>query len=108
MNDRSTSEAADFDPEAFLVVPARTFEDLRIGEVFRAPSRTLTDAHAAAFQTVSADNHPVHYDIEWARRHGHPAPVVHRVGVRLVAAAGAVEGGGLATEGLRLRATLRS
>jgi hypothetical protein len=25
--------------------------------VFRAPSRTLTDAHAAAFQTFSADNH---------------------------------------------------
>jgi hypothetical protein len=41
----------DFDPDAFLVVPARTFEDLRIGEVFRGPSRTLTDAHAAAFQT---------------------------------------------------------
>jgi hypothetical protein len=41
----------DFDPDAFLVVPARTFEDLRIGEAFRAPNRTLTDAHAAAFQT---------------------------------------------------------
>ena len=25
---------AEFDPDAFLVVPARTFEDLRIGEVF--------------------------------------------------------------------------
>jgi acyl dehydratase len=24
----------DFDPDAFLIVPARTFEDLRIGEVF--------------------------------------------------------------------------
>jgi hypothetical protein len=47
----------DFDPDAFLVVPARTFEDLRIGEVFRAPSRTLTDAHAAAFQTVSMFPH---------------------------------------------------
>ena len=67
----------DFDPDAFLIVPARTFEDLRIGEVFRAPSRTLTDAHAAAFQTVSMDNHPVHYDAEWARKHGHVAPVVH-------------------------------
>jgi acyl dehydratase len=67
----------DFDPDAFLIVPARTFEDLSVGEVFRAPSRTLTDAHAAAFQTVSMDNHPVHYDAEWARKHGHVAPVVH-------------------------------
>ena len=54
----AAASPAEFDPDAFLVVPPRTFEDLRIGEVFRAPSRTLTDAHAAAFQTVSADNHP--------------------------------------------------
>ena len=47
-----------FDPSNFTVVPARTFEDLRVGEIFRAPSRTLTDAHASAFQAVSADNHP--------------------------------------------------
>jgi hypothetical protein len=66
-----------FDPRTFTVVPARTFEDLRVGEIFRAPSRTLTDAHASAFQAVSADNHPVHYDVEYARRHGHTAPVVH-------------------------------
>ena len=28
----------DFDPDAFLIVPARTFEDLRIGEVFGPPA----------------------------------------------------------------------
>jgi acyl dehydratase len=67
----------DFDPVSFTVVPPRRFEDLRVGDVFRAPSRTLTDAHAAAFQTVSADNHPIHYDVEYVRRHGHIAPVVH-------------------------------
>jgi acyl dehydratase len=49
-----------FDPTSFLLVPAKRFEDLRVGDIFRAPSRTLTDAHSAAFQTVSADNHPVH------------------------------------------------
>jgi acyl dehydratase len=66
-----------FNPASFTVVPSRRFEDLRVGDVFRATSRTLTDAHAAAFQTVSADNHPIHYDVEYARRHGHIAPVVH-------------------------------
>ena len=30
-----------FDPSNFTVVPARTFEDLHVGEIFRAPSRTL-------------------------------------------------------------------
>src|SRR6267154_2353665 len=79
----------DFDPDAFVIVPARTFEDLRIGEVFMAPSRTLTDAHAAAFQTVSMDNHPVHYDAEWARKHGHVAPVVHGLQVLAFTAPGA-------------------
>jgi acyl dehydratase len=79
----------DFDPATFTVVPPRRFEDLRVGEVFRAPSRTLTDAHASAFQTVSADNHPIHYDVEYARRHGHTAPVVHGLQVLAFTAPGA-------------------
>jgi acyl dehydratase len=78
-----------FDPRSFTVVPARTFEDLRVGEIFRAPSRTLTDAHASAFQAVSADNHPIHYDVDYARRHGHTAPVVHGLQVLAFTAPGA-------------------
>jgi acyl dehydratase len=81
--------AHSFDPSNFTVVPARKFEDLRVGEVFRAPSRTLTDAHASAFQAVSADNHPIHYDVEYARRHGHTAPVVHGLQVLAFTAPGA-------------------
>jgi acyl dehydratase len=80
---------ASFDPTSFLLVPAKRFEDLRIGDIFRAPSRTLTDAHSAAFQTVSADNHPVHYDAVWAARHGHSAPVVHGLQVLAFTAPGA-------------------
>ena len=78
-----------FDPKSFLLVPAKRFEDLRVGDIFRAPSRTLTDAHASAFQTVSADNHPVHYDVVWAARHGHSAPVVHGLQVLAFTAPGA-------------------
>jgi len=78
-----------FDPVGFTVVPPRRFEDLRVGDIFRAPSRTLTDAHASAFQTVSADNHPIHYDVEYARRHGHSAPVVHGLQVFAFTAPGA-------------------
>src|SRR6476620_502577 len=83
------NQPGSFDPVGFTVVPPRRFEDLRVGDVFRAPSRTLTDAHAAAFQTVSADNHPVHYDVEWAKRHGHSAPVVHGLQVLAFSAPGA-------------------
>jgi len=48
-----------FDPKSFNVVPPRTFHDLKIGEVYRLPSRTVTEAHFAAFQVVSGDNHPI-------------------------------------------------
>ena len=78
-----------FSPESFLLVPSKSFSDLKVGDIFRAPSRTLTDAHASAFQAVSADNHPVHYDVEWARRHGHTAPVVHGLQVLAFTAPGA-------------------
>src|SRR4051812_37277482 len=78
-----------FNPVGFTVVPPRRFEDLRVGDIFRVPSRTLTDAHAAAFQTVSADTHPIHYDVEYARRHGHSAPVVHGLQVLAFIAPGA-------------------
>src|SRR6201994_4679304 len=80
---------AHFDPSAFLVVPERQFADLKPGDIFRAPSRTLTDAHASAFQAVSADNHPVHYDAVWATKHGHSAPVVHGLQVLAFSAPGA-------------------
>src|SRR6202049_2501137 len=83
------NQPGSFDPVGFTVVPARKFEDLRVGEIFRAPSRTLTDAHASAFQAVSADNHPIHYDVEYARRHGHTAPVVHGLQVLAFTAPGA-------------------
>src|SRR5277367_4318414 len=74
-----------FDPADFTIVPPRRFQDLRVGDVFRAPSHTLTDAHAP----VSADNHPIHYDVEYARRHGHIAPVVHGLQVFAFTAPGA-------------------
>jgi acyl dehydratase len=83
------NQPVSFDPVGFTVVSPRRFEDLRMGDVFRAPSRTLTDAHSSAFQTVSADNHPIHYDVEYARRHGHSAPVVHGLQVLAFTAPGA-------------------
>lgn len=96
MNTKSQDSIADagksneaIDPRNHSVVSARKFDELKVGDVFRAPSRTLTDAHASAFQAVSADNHPVHYDVEWARRHGHSAPVVHGLQVLAFTAPGA-------------------
>ncbi|WP_374459292.1 MaoC family dehydratase [Chryseobacterium taeanense] len=86
--ENSNSESV-FNPEDFAIVKARTFDELHVGEVFRAPSRTLTEAHASAFQTVSCDNHPIHYDKEYAKRSGHDAPVVHGLQVLAFTAPGA-------------------
>ena len=44
-------------------------DDFRIGERFDAPSRTLTDAHFLFFAGLTGDNHPIHYDDEYARAH---------------------------------------
>jgi len=71
------------------LVPLRSFHELRVGEAFHIPSRTLTDANFAAFQTVSLDNHPIHYDAEYCGALGHPGPLAHGLQVLSFTAAGA-------------------
>ena len=66
-----------FDPTRHRTHPLRSFDDFEIGEVHRAPSRTMTEAVFAAFQTVSGDNHPIHYDREYLRRQGHRDLMAH-------------------------------
>ena len=67
----------------------RGFEDLAVGETFYIPSRTMTEALFAAFQTASADNHPIHYDREYCRRRGRPDLLAHGFQVLIQTAAGA-------------------
>jgi acyl dehydratase len=45
----------------------RYFEDFQVGDRFRSPSRTLTDAHFLFFAGMTGDNHPIHYDDEHAK-----------------------------------------
>ena len=77
------------EPTEHRLVPLRGFDELRVGEVFNLPSRTIGEANFAAFQTVSADNHPIHYDIEYCRERGHPDPLAHGFQVLCFTAAGA-------------------
>jgi acyl dehydratase len=81
--------SAKFDPASHQLVPQRTFEDLRVGEIFALPSRTINDGNFAAFQTVSLDNHPIHYDVEYCRARGLKAPLAHGLQVLSFTAAGA-------------------
>src|SRR3954451_18068551 len=78
-----------FDRRQHRFPESRYFEDLAVGERVYIPSRTVTDANFAAFQTVSGDNHPIHYDVEYCRERGHPGPLAHGFQVLCFTAAGA-------------------
>ena len=71
------------------LVDVRPFDDLTVGERFPLPSRTVTEAHFAAFQAISGDNHPIHYDIEYCRSQGHSGMLAHGLQVLCYSAAGA-------------------
>lgn len=79
----------DFDPTTHNVTERRGFTDLKVGEVYRNPSRTVTEAHFAAFQMLSGDNHPIHYDIEFCRAHGLHGLLAHGFQVLAFSAVGA-------------------
>jgi acyl dehydratase len=81
--------AEPFDPETHRVAETRFFEDFAIGESFPIPSRTVTEAQFLAFQAASGDNHPIHYDREYCRRHGHRDLLAHGYQVLIQTAAGA-------------------
>ena len=78
-----------FDPRTFNVTAQRGFADLKVGEVFRSPSRTVTEAHFAAFQMLSGDNHPIHYDVEYCKARGLRGMLAHGFQVLCFSAAGA-------------------
>lgn len=77
------------DPASIRFGPQRYFEDFAIGEAFYIPSRTVTEAHFLAFQAASGDNHPIHYDREFCKRHGHRDLLAHGYQVAIQTAAGA-------------------
>jgi acyl dehydratase len=78
-----------FDPASHRLAPTRYFEDFALGQSFYIPSRTVTEAQFLAFQAASGDNHPIHYDREYCRRHGHPEMLAHGYQVLIQTAAGA-------------------
>lgn len=75
--------------QSHYVYPPRGFDQLEVGEIFLNPSRTVTEAQLLAFQAVSGDNHPIHYDIEYCRQRGHRGLLVHGYQVLSIAAIGA-------------------
>jgi len=48
-----------------------------VGRRFSGPSKTLNDAHFLMFSAITADVHPIHYDVEYARNTAFGTPVAH-------------------------------
>ena len=79
----------DFDPNGYTLASITGFEGLKTGDRFPNPPRTITEAHFSAFQAVSGDNHPIHYDREYCKAQGHKNLLAHGFQVLSVTAAGA-------------------
>lgn len=65
------------------------FDDFKLGDVFRSPSRTVGDAHFLFFAGITGDNHPIHYDDEYAKTTRFGARVAHGLLVMGMTAFGA-------------------
>jgi len=67
----------------WIMEEQRYFEDLKLGEKFRIPSKTITDSHFMLFAALTGDSHPLHYDDEYCKKTIFGRKVAH--GLMLVA-----------------------
>ena len=65
------------------------FDDFTVGDRFRSPGRTVGDAHFLLFAGMTGDNHPLHYDEEYARQTRFGGRVAHGLLVMAMTALGA-------------------
>ena len=57
--------------------PEMYFEDFRVGQRYRSPKRTVTDADIARFVELSGDAAAIHIDGDYARSLGFDGPLAH-------------------------------
>ena len=67
----------------------RYFEDFAVGDRFKSPSRTLTDAHFLFFAGMTGDNHPIHYDDEYGKKTRYGGRLAHGLLLTSLTAVGA-------------------
>ena len=68
---------------------SKYFEYFSIGDKYLIPSRTQTSGIFSMFQAASGDNDPIHYDLEYCKKRGHPEMLAHGLQVMIQTAAGA-------------------
>jgi acyl dehydratase len=81
-------------------VTQRYFEDFNVGDQFKSPSRTLTDAHFLFFAGMTGDNHPIHYDAEYGKKTRYGGRLTHGLLLASLTAVGASTLGPLVEESI--------
>jgi acyl dehydratase len=71
------------------------FEDFQIGDRFKTPSKTIHDGHFIFFAGLTGDDHPIHYDDEYCKKHKFGRRVAHGL---LLTAMTALGGSNLSSE----------
>lgn len=72
-----------------MATTTKYFEDFQLGEKFTIPAKTMTDAHFLFFAGMTGDNHPIHYDDEYAKTTRFGKRVAHGLLVASMTATGA-------------------
>src|SRR5215831_3920006 len=72
-----------------MAVMTKYLEDFQIGETFHIPAKTMTDAHFLFFAGMTGDNHPIHYDDEYAKTTRFGKRVAHGLLLTALTAVGA-------------------
>src|SRR5258706_4775067 len=62
---------------------------LKPGDGIASPSKTLTDANFLFFAGLTGDNHPIHYDVEYAAKTKFGKPLAHGLLLASLTALGA-------------------
>jgi acyl dehydratase len=72
-----------------MAATTKYFEDFQVGEIFHSPAKTMTDAHFLFFAGMTGDQHPIHYDDEYAQTTRFGKRVAHGLLLTALTAVGA-------------------
>jgi len=67
-------------------------QPIAVGQVFESPTKTVNDAHFLFFSGLTGDNHPIHYDVEYAKTTRFGRPLAHGLLLASLTALGGTDG----------------
>jgi acyl dehydratase len=72
-----------------MAATTKYLEDFQVGDTFHSPAKTMTDAHFLCFAGLTGDQHPIHYDDEYAKTTRFGKRVAHGLLLTALTAVGA-------------------